>query len=139
MRGRFDRASTLYKDVSAQTASVFGADSRSFGEALSAAVPLDLEVGDLKTAIARGVSAIESISRKDSLDLRRTPRIRKLGNALLAARSTREAANNSQRLYVSRRYPSPTWRRYTLAWGWRWHIWDVSGSESAFAGIDQSE
>jgi len=91
--GDFARASTLYKDVSVKTASVFGADSRSFGEALSAAVPLDVEVGDLETAITSGRRAIEIYLKEGQPgSATHAGRIRKLGNALLAARSSREAA-----------------------------------------------
>ena len=91
--GDFDRASTLYKEVSAKTAGVFGTDSRSFGEALSGAIPLDIEVGDLKTAIASGRRAIEIYLKEGQPgSATHAGRVRKLGNALLAARSTREAA-----------------------------------------------
>ena len=91
--GDFDRASTLYKDVSAKTASVFGTDSRSFGEALSGAVPLDVEVGELKPAIASARRAIEIYLKEGQPgSATHAGRVRKLGNALLAARSSREAA-----------------------------------------------
>jgi serine/threonine-protein kinase len=91
--GDFDRASTLYKDVAAKTASVFGADSRSFGEALSAGLPLDIEVGDLKAAIASGHRAIEIYLKEGQPgSATHAGRVRKLGSALLAARSGREAA-----------------------------------------------
>ncbi len=54
---------------------------------------MDVEVGDLKTAIASGRRAIEIYLKEGQPgSATHAGRIRKLGNALLAARSSREAA-----------------------------------------------
>lgn len=91
--GDFDGASALYSDAVAKAASVFGPRSRSLGEALSAAVPVQIDVGDLKAAIASARRAVEIYLIEGE---RESPthagRVRKLGSALLAARSSGEAA-----------------------------------------------
>ena len=91
--GDFATAAVVYREFSATSARVFGDDSRSFGEALSAAVPLDIEVGDLKVAIANARRAIEIYFKEgEPGSATHAGRVRKLGSALLAARSSGEAA-----------------------------------------------
>ena len=91
--GDFNASSALFRDFSAKSASVFGDDSRSFGESLSGAVPVDIDIGDLKTAIANARRAIEIYFKEGKPgSATHAGRVRKLGSALLAARSSREAA-----------------------------------------------
>jgi tetratricopeptide (TPR) repeat protein len=91
--GDFNAASALFRDFSAKSARVFGDDSRSFGESLSGAVPVDIDIGDLKTAIANARRAIEIYFKEGQPgSATHAGRVRKLGSALLAARSSSEAA-----------------------------------------------
>lgn len=91
--GDFHAASAAFRDFSAKSAHVFGDDSRSFGESLSAVVPADIDIGDLTTAIANARRAIEIYFKEGKPgSATHAGRVRKLGNALLAARATGEAA-----------------------------------------------
>jgi serine/threonine-protein kinase len=91
--GDFDAAYLHIRNATTGTASVFGSDSRMAGELLSACVPLEIERGDLKTAIA---SARRSIAIYLELQEPGTPdhsaRTRLLGQALLTSRASGEAA-----------------------------------------------
>jgi serine/threonine protein kinase/tetratricopeptide (TPR) repeat protein len=91
--GDFRAASALFRDFSAKSARVFGDDSRSFGESLSAVVPADIDIGELTTAIANARRAIEIYFKEGKPgSATHAGRVRKLGAALLAARATSEAA-----------------------------------------------
>ena len=91
--GDFHAASAVFRDFSAKSARVFGDDSRSFGESLSAVVPADIDIGDLATAIANARRAIEIYFKEGKPgSATHAGRVRKLGSALLAARATSEAA-----------------------------------------------
>ena len=57
--GDFDAAYEQIRDATTGAASVFGDDSRMVGELLSACVPLEIECGDLKVAIANARRSIE--------------------------------------------------------------------------------
>jgi eukaryotic-like serine/threonine-protein kinase len=91
--GNFEDAFDIYRDALAKSASVFGDDSRSVGETLSSMVPLEIEIGALQQAIAHARRAID-IYLKEGKPGSATHggRVRKLGSALLAARSAGEAA-----------------------------------------------
>ena len=89
-----------------QSARVFGDDSRIVGESLSAFVPLDIEIGDLKAAIANARRAIEIYLKEEEPEPpTHAGRVRKLGSALLAARSSGEAAERLEEAVGCR------WRR----------------------------
>jgi serine/threonine-protein kinase len=91
--GRFDEASMVYRDATARAASVFGDDSRAFGEMLSASVTVEIEIGDLKSAIAHARRMIEIyLIEGEPGSVTHIGRTRLLGNALLAARTSAEAA-----------------------------------------------
>ncbi len=95
--GDFDAAAAVYRDATARAASVFGEDSRVFGEMLSAYIPLEIEIGDLRSAIANARRAIEIYLKEgEPGSVAHAGRVRKLGNALLAARATSEAAERSE-------------------------------------------
>jgi tetratricopeptide (TPR) repeat protein len=91
--GDFDPAYRQIRDAATGSAKVFGSDSRMVGELLSACVPLEIERGDLRTAIA---SARRSVAIYLEQQEPGTPdhaaRVRLLGHALLASRATGEAS-----------------------------------------------
>ncbi|HEY6642431.1 serine/threonine-protein kinase [Povalibacter sp.] len=90
--GDFDASSALFHATAERAATVFGPDSRSVGEALSATVPTDIERGDLDGAIADARRAVEIyLKQAEPGSVAHTGRVRKLGAALLAARRTEEA------------------------------------------------
>lgn len=91
--GDFEAAAPLYRSAAARSAAVFGDESRMFGESLSAAVPLEIEIGDLRSAIAHARRAIEIYLKEgEPGSAAHAGRVRKLGNALLAAKASGEAA-----------------------------------------------
>ena len=91
--GRFDEASIAYRDATIRAGSVFGVDSRVYGEMLSASVTVEIEVGDLKSAIAHARRMIEIyLIEGEPGSVTHLGRIRLLGSALLAARANTEAA-----------------------------------------------
>jgi len=90
--GDFEAAAALFADARTRAAAVFGKHSRLYGETLSAFVPLEIEIGELPAAISDAREAL------DIYLLEGTPgspthagRVRKLGNALLAARAGKQA------------------------------------------------
>jgi serine/threonine protein kinase len=90
--GDFTAAAAVYRDATARAASVFGEGSVMFGESLSAAVPLEIDVGDLRTAIAHARQAIDIYLRQgEPGSIVHAGRVRKLGGALVAARAGEEA------------------------------------------------
>jgi tetratricopeptide (TPR) repeat protein len=103
--GEFDQSSEIYRASASRAASVLGADSRLVGETLSAGVPMDIERGDLRVAIADARRAIEIyLAQAEPGSVAHAGRVRKLGAALLAARATGEAARRLEeavRLAVS--------------------------------------
>jgi serine/threonine-protein kinase len=91
--GDFEGAFAHYRDALTKATSVFGDDSRLVGESLSAIVPLETEIGALKPAIADARRAIAIYLKEGQAgSATHAGRVRKLGAALLAARSSREAA-----------------------------------------------
>jgi eukaryotic-like serine/threonine-protein kinase len=91
--GDFQGAAELYRQAAADAARVFGDDSRIYGESLSAAVPVEIEFGDLAAAVAHARTAIAIYLKEgEPGSATHAGRVRKLGSALLAARSSREAA-----------------------------------------------
>jgi serine/threonine protein kinase len=91
--GDFDAAAVVYADATARALSAFGGDSRMFGELLSAAVPLEIDIGDLRPAIDHAHRAIEIYLKEgEPGSVAHAGRVRKLGNALLAARESSAAA-----------------------------------------------
>jgi serine/threonine-protein kinase len=91
--GRFDEASIAYRDATIRAASLFGENSRMFGEMLSASVPLEIEIGDLKSAIAHARRMVEIyLIEGERGSITHLGRTRLLGRALLDSRSSNEAA-----------------------------------------------
>jgi tetratricopeptide (TPR) repeat protein len=91
--GRFDEAFIVYRDATARAGSVFGVDSRVYGEMLNASVALEIEVGDLKPAISHARRMIEIyLIEGEPGSITHVNRIRQLGSALLAARANTDAA-----------------------------------------------
>jgi lipopolysaccharide/colanic/teichoic acid biosynthesis glycosyltransferase/tetratricopeptide (TPR) repeat protein len=91
--GHFEEAFDMYRDALAKSISVFGEGSRSVGESLSSLVPLEIEVGALKPAIEHARRAIDIYLKEGKAgSATHGGRLRKLGSALLAARSAGEAA-----------------------------------------------
>ncbi|HEY7819656.1 MAG TPA: hypothetical protein VIG29_15655, partial [Vicinamibacteria bacterium] len=91
--GDFEGATAFNRKASANAARVFGEESRIFGESLSATVPMEIEIGDLTAAIANARKAIAIYLKEgEPGSATHAGRVRKLGSALLAARSTREAS-----------------------------------------------
>jgi serine/threonine-protein kinase len=96
--GDFERSGALWERASANAALVFGGDSRIFGESLSGAVPLEIEIGDLRAAIENARRAIAIYLKEgEPGSATHAGRVRKLGSALLAARESREAAEQLAR------------------------------------------
>jgi tetratricopeptide (TPR) repeat protein len=94
--GEFDKAAVTYSAAVMHARRTFGEDSRAFGEALSAFVPLQIDIGDLQPAIANARQAIAIYLKEGQPgSVTHAGRVRKLANALLAARSTDEAAKRS--------------------------------------------
>ena len=94
--GEFDKATVVYSAAVMHARRTFGEDSRAFGEALSAFVPLQIDIGDLQPAIANARQAIAIYLKEGQPgSVTHAGRVRKLANALLAARSTDEAAKRS--------------------------------------------
>jgi eukaryotic-like serine/threonine-protein kinase len=94
--GEFDKATVVYSAAVVHARRTFGEDSRAFGEALSAFVPLQIDIGDLQPAIANARQAIAIYLQEGQPgSVTHAGRVRKLANALLAARSTDEAARQS--------------------------------------------
>ncbi len=92
--GDFDAAYTVYKDATARTARVFGDSSLTYGELLSAAIPLEVEIGALRPAIADARRAIAIyLQYGEPGSSVHAGRVRKLGSALLVARAGREAVD----------------------------------------------
>jgi eukaryotic-like serine/threonine-protein kinase len=91
--GRFDEAFIVYRDATARAGSVFGVDSRVYGEMLNSSVALEIEVGDLKSAVAHARRMIEIyLIEGEPGSITHLNRIRQLGSALLASRASTEAA-----------------------------------------------
>ncbi len=108
--GDFDGAYGHIRNATTGAATVFGSDSRMVGELLSACVPLEIERGDLRVAVA---SARRSIAIYVQQQEPRTPdhsaRVRLLGHALLASRAPGEAAerlDEALHLSVAAKVPS---------------------------------
>ena len=95
--GEFDEAAVIYSAAVMHARRTFGEDSRAFGEALSAFVPLQIDIGDLQPAIANARQAIAIYLKEGQPgSVTHAGRVRKLANALLAARSTDEAAKQQR-------------------------------------------
>jgi serine/threonine protein kinase/Tfp pilus assembly protein PilF len=91
--GRFDEAFIVYRDATARAGSVFGVDSRAYGEMLNSSVTLEIEVGDLKSAVSHARRMIEIyLLEGEPGSVTHVNRMRQLGNALLASRASTEAA-----------------------------------------------
>jgi serine/threonine-protein kinase len=96
--GDFEGSAALWEKASANAARVFGDDSRIFGESLSGAVPLEIETGHLRVAIQNARLAIAIYLKEgEPGSATHAGRVRKLGSALLAARESREAAEQLER------------------------------------------
>ena len=94
--GELDEAGRIYSAAIVHARRTFGEESRTFGEALSAFVPLQIDIGDLQPAIANARQAIAiHLKEAEPGSVTHAGRVRKLGNALLAARSADEAAKQS--------------------------------------------
>ena len=94
--GDFDKAAVIYSDAVVHARRTFGEESRTFGESLSAVVPLQIDIGDLQPAIANARQAIAIYLKEgEPGSVTHAGRVRKLGNALLAARIGDEAAKQS--------------------------------------------
>ena len=95
--GDFAAASRVYEDAVARSAKVFGDTSVLHGESLSAVVPLEIDVGDLKAAIAHARTAVEIYLRDGERgSVVHAGRVRKLGGALVAARAGDEAVERTE-------------------------------------------
>ena len=94
--GDFGAAAAVYADATARASAAFGEDSRLYGEMLSAFVPLQIEIGDLQTAIgdARRTVAIY-LTYGETGSVAHAGRMRKLASALIAARAGNEAVERS--------------------------------------------
>lgn len=91
--GAFGEASAVNRAAASRAASVFGENSWSVGENLSAGIPIDIERGDLRIAIGDARRAIEIyLKQAEPGSVAHAGRVRKLGAALLAARANDEAA-----------------------------------------------
>jgi len=91
--GDFDGSAALFREAASRAASVFGENSWSVGEVLSGVIPMDIERGDLRVAIADARRAIEIyLLQAEPGSVAHAGRVRKLGAALLAARANGEAA-----------------------------------------------
>jgi serine/threonine-protein kinase len=91
--GDFEAAFDLYGGALARATEVFGADSRLVGESLSAMVPLEIEIGATQSAIEHARRAVEIYLKEGQRgSATHAGRVRKLGSALLAARTSGEAA-----------------------------------------------
>jgi serine/threonine-protein kinase len=94
--GDFEKAAVIYADAVTHARRTFGEESRTFGESLSAIVPLQIDIGDLQPAIANARRAIAIyLQEGEPGSVTHAGRVRKLGNALLAARIDDEAAKQS--------------------------------------------
>jgi tetratricopeptide (TPR) repeat protein len=90
--GEFELAYEVYRDATARAASVFGEESVLYGQALSATVPLQIDIGDLAAAIRDARRAIDIyLLQGEPGSIAHAGRVRKLGNALVAARAGAEA------------------------------------------------
>jgi tetratricopeptide (TPR) repeat protein len=90
--GQFEKSAVVYRDALSRTAAVFGEQSKVYGEALSAMVPLEIDIGALRSAIAHGRQAIRIYLLEGEPGANpHVSRARKLGSALLAARAGDEA------------------------------------------------
>ena len=91
--GNFAAAHAVNTDAITRTVGVFGDESTTYGELLSAAVPTEIEIGDLRSAIAHARRALEIyLADGEPGSNAHAGRVRKLGSALLAARIDVEAA-----------------------------------------------
>jgi serine/threonine-protein kinase len=91
--GDFLTATRVYRDATQRARNVFGAESRVYGEMLSALVPLETEIGDLPNAVAHARSAVDIYLREgEPGSVPHIGRMRKLGAAQLASRHSRDAA-----------------------------------------------
>jgi tetratricopeptide (TPR) repeat protein len=86
--GDFDAASVLVRAAADSAAAAFGENSWSVGELLSTGLATEIERGDLRVAIADARRSIEIyLSQAEPGSVTHAGRVRKLGAALLAARS----------------------------------------------------
>jgi serine/threonine-protein kinase len=91
--GEFEKSAVMYSSALVHAGRTFGEESRTFGEALSAIVPLQIDIGELQPAIVNARRAIDIYMKEgEPGSVTHAGRVRKLGNALLAARSADEAA-----------------------------------------------
>jgi serine/threonine-protein kinase len=95
--GDFTAASTVYADATARAAVAFGENSRLYGEMLSAYVPLEIDIGDLPNATDHARRAVAIYLRSgEAGSVAHAGRVRKLANALIAARAGDEATARSE-------------------------------------------
>ena len=93
VRGRLRRGDLHIRNATTGTANVFGSDSRMVGELLSACVLLEIERGDLRTAIASARRSIAIyLERQEPGTPDHAARVRLLGQALLLSGATHAAA-----------------------------------------------
>ena len=93
--GDFLNATGVYRDATQRARNVFGAESRVYGEMLSALVPLETEIGDLPNAVAHARDAVDIYLREGEPGaVPHIGRVRKLGAAQLASRDSRDAATH---------------------------------------------
>ena len=91
--GDFDAAYEQIRNATTGAATVFGGDSRMVGELLSACVPLEIECGDLKVAVANARRSIAIyLEQQEPGTGDHAARVRLLGHALLSSRVPGEAA-----------------------------------------------
>ena len=107
--GDFEAAYEIYGGALDKSVQVFGPDSRLTGESLSALVPLEIEIGALKPAVDHARHAVDIYLKEGQPgSATHAGRVRKLGSALLAARTSRDAAerlDEAVRLSVAAKSP----------------------------------
>jgi serine/threonine-protein kinase len=95
--GDFTAAAAVYADATVRAAAAFGEESRLYGEMLSAYVPLEVEIGDLRNATDHARRAVDIYLRDgEAGSIAHAGRVRKLANALIAARVGDEATARSE-------------------------------------------
>jgi tetratricopeptide (TPR) repeat protein len=91
--GDFDAAYEQIRNAATGSATLFGGESRMVGELLAACVPLEIERGDLRVAVANARRSIAIyLEQQEPGTADHAARVRLLGHALLASRVPGEAA-----------------------------------------------